>query len=628
MAKFAARVGAENKADGAKGIWQCPIYMLLRGSWTRLGRWAAICVAVTGVWGFSTGWGQGAAAGAGSASVPAPNVDPSTIIRLGRLLEASAGATGGAEPGAGLLAPSAQPSAGRVVVVANAKDPDSEPLARYYMAKRGIPEKNLVIIDAPTTADVTWAEFVDKIFNPLRARLTKDGWFSAYVTGQRDSEGRLQYVFYGNQIDFLVLCYGIPIRIMNDPARLAATPLTLEHKELNTNQAAVDGELSLMGTLNSPTTGLVANPLFGNMNPDGHTRGLVVKVARLDGPSPAAVRGLIDSALAGEARGLQGRAYVDMGGPHPEGEDWLKGASATLRRLGFDVSEDHEGSLFTWKTRFDAPAFYFGWYSEHPTGPIAEANFHFPPGAIGIHIHSFSGDNIRKADARWVGPLVVRGVAATVGNVFEPYLHFTHHLDLFMEALAHDQTTGEAAYCALPALSWQEIFVGDPLYRPFAVSLKDQLAQAARAPGPESSYAVMRQMNLLQAQNRAMEALAFGEMRFNQQPTVALAFALAQLEQSLDRAEYAHNFLTWAAAPGPVARGEEGVLAEFARWAHEHNERATALELWARALGAPVAGREFLTAVLPEAITLAKDAGNGDLQDAWQKQWDGLNPAK
>ena len=537
-------------------------------------------------------------------------------------------AANSAEGASANSAPDAAPRPEGVVVVANSREPESEPLARYYMRQRGIPDKNLILIDAPTTVDVTWTEFVDQVFNPLRARLTKDGWFSAYVTDRRDADGRLQYVFYGNKIDFLVVCYGVPLRILNDPARLVTTPLTIEHKELNTNQAAVDGELSLLGALNTPTTGLVANPLFNNLNPDDHTRGLVVKVARLDGPSPAAVRGMIDSALAGEAHGLQGRAYLDMGGPHPEGEDWLKDASTTLRRLGFDISEDHESTLFTWRTRFDAPAFYFGWYADHPSGPIADPDFRFPPGAVAIHIHSFSAENIRSANTRWVWPLIMRGVAATVGNVFEPYLHFTHHLDLFMDALAQDKTTGEAAYYALPALSWQEVFVGDPLYRPFAVSLDKQLDQAASASGAGATYAVIRQMNLLEEQNRLGDALALGQLQFKRQPTDALAFTLAQVEHGLNQDTYARNYLTWAATPGPVLHDDEGVLAEMARWAHDRGESGTALDLYAKALGEPAANREFLTAVLPDAIALANEAGRGDWRERWQKQLDGLSPPK
>jgi len=519
------------------------------------------------------------------------------------------------------------PSPERVVVVANSRDPDSEAIARYYIRKRNIPETNLILMDAPDVTDVTWPEFVDKIFNPLRERLTKDGWLQAYPTDLKDADGRLRYGFFGNRIDFLVVCYGMPIRILNDPARLTATPLTLDHKELYTNQAAVDSELALLAASNTPTTGLVNNPLFGKMNPDDFTRELVVKVARLDGPSPEAVRGLIDSALVGEAHGLQGRAYIDMGGPHQEGEDWLKAASATVRRLGFDVTEDHNKELIGWGTRFDAPAIYLGWYAGQPSGPISDAQFRFPPGAIAVHIHSFSGDAIRKADARWVGPLVVRGVAATVGNVFEPYLSFTHHLDLLMDGLAHGMTTGEAAYYSLPALSWMEVFIGDPLYRPFAVSVPEQLDQAARTPTVESPYAVIREMHLLEDQSHPADALALGEKSFAQKPDLALALALAQNEHGQDHDADALKQLAWCATVDPVPRGDLGLLGEIARWAAAHGGKALALELYAKVLSAPGANPDLLNAFLPEALNLARTSGDEGHRGPWQKQYDLLNPA-
>ncbi len=517
------------------------------------------------------------------------------------------------------------PSAANVVVVANSRVPDSEKIARYYMEKRHIPDKNLILLDMPTAADITWTEFVDQIFNPLRQRLAKDGWLTAYATDQKDHDGRLRYVFYGNKIDFLVVCYGVPIRIANDPARLVDTPLTIEHKELNTNQAAVDSELALLAAPETPTAGLVANPLFQKNDPDVFTRALVVKVARLDGPDPEAVRGMIDSAIAGEATGLQGRAYLDMGGPHPEGEDWLKAASSTLRKLGFDLSEDHNSSLFGWGQRFDAPAIYLGWYSDHLSGPISDPQFRFPPGAIAVHIHSFSASVIRDAEHQWVGPLIERGVATTLGNVYEPYLSFTHHLDLFMDALAMGKTAGEAAFYSLPALSWQEVFIGDPLYRPFAVSLPDQLARAANAPGPYSVYAVIRQMNLLQEQGRDADALAFGQAQFDHTPEMALAFALAQLDHTQGNDANALKSLAWAENIGTPSRGEVGLWADAAQWAAANGGKPLALDLYAKALAAE-ADPEFDKTILPEAIALATSANNSGLRDTWQKQLDALNP--
>ena len=76
------------------------------------------------------------------------------------------------------------------------------------------------------------------------------------------------------------------------------------------------------------------------------------------------------------------------------------------------------------------------------------------------------------------GLLVACGVAATVGNVFEPYLQLTHRPDLLLRALVRGHNFGDAAYYALPVLSWQAIALGDPLYRPFRVTLDDQLCPA------------------------------------------------------------------------------------------------------------------------------------------------------
>ncbi len=527
------------------------------------------------------------------------------------------------------VTPDESPQADHVVVVANSREPESEKIARYYMQQRHIPNQNLVLIDAPTAADISWTDFVDKVFNPLRARLTKDGWLSAYASEQKDRDGRLRYIFFGNKIDFLVVCYGVPVRILSDPARLVETPLTLEHKELNNNQAAVDSELSLLAALDTPTTGFVPNPLFQKNAPNAFERASVVKVARLDGPTPAAVRGMIDSAIEGEITGLQGRAYVDMGGPHAEGEDWLKSAATAIRKLGFDLSEDHNKELFSWRMRFDAPALYFGWYSDHLYGPIADPKFRFPPGAIAVHIHSFSASVLRNGEQQWVGPLVARGVAATLGNVFEPYLTFTHHLDLFMDSLAAGKTTGEAAYFSLPVLSWQGIFLGDPLYRPFAASLSGQLDLATRpiTATATSVYAIIRQMNLLHELGRPGEAYDYGLAQFQRTPDLALALELAQLghAQGRDDAD-GLQLITRAIAAKPATRARLGLYAEAARFAESVGNPALAFDLYSKALEAAEADGEFVKAILPEAITTAGNAGETFRRDRWQKQLDALAP--
>jgi hypothetical protein len=54
-----------------------------------------------------------------------------------------------------------------------------------------------------------------------------------------------------------------------------------------------------------------------------------------------------------------------------------------------------------------------------------------------------------------------------MGNVFEPYLQLTSHLDIFNERLLHGFTFAESAYMSIQGLSWMSVMVGDPLYRPY-----------------------------------------------------------------------------------------------------------------------------------------------------------------
>jgi uncharacterized protein (TIGR03790 family) len=522
-------------------------------------------------------------------------------------------------------APSASgPDPAHVVVVANSRSADSLAVAHYYMQRRGIPGKNLFLVDSSTDPDISWTEFIDQIFNPLRKQLTAAGWLDAYVTDLRDTEGRLRYVFFGHKIDFLVICYGVPVRIKYDAARMALYKGPPQRQEFQTNAAAVDSELALLAAIDTPTIGLVANPLYNRTDPDIYIRGLVVRVARLDGPSAAAARGLVESALAGESRGLQGRAYLDFGGPHPQGDVWLDQTGQIVRQLGFDVSEEHTPGLFNWTQRFDAPAIYFGWWSWELTGPIADDTFRFPPGAIGFHIHSFSASLLRDATHHWVGPLVARGIAATVGNVYEPYLEFTHNPQYFMAALARGCTTGEAAYFALPALSWQAIFVGDPLYRPFALTLPQQLARAADDPTPFSAYAVIRQMNLLQEQGHLDDALAVGQKFFDRHPGFAVVFALAQLDEKLGHADDALKRLAWVPTAPVVARDDLGLLAEIARWALARHAQNLALEIYAKALDSSAANAAFQQAVIPEANALANQMGATANAQRWDKIWRAL----
>jgi uncharacterized protein (TIGR03790 family) len=109
-------------------------------------------------------------------------------------------------------------------------------------------------------------------------------------------------------------------------------------------------------------------------------------------------------------------------------------------------------------------ALYYGWYAGQVAGPFARRDFRFVPGAIAVHIHSFSANTVRDPNANWVGPLLAHGAAATMGNVYEPYLQLTPHLDVFNDRLLHGFTFAESAYMSAHAVSddsgWGDLFIG------------------------------------------------------------------------------------------------------------------------------------------------------------------------
>jgi len=92
---------------------------------------------------------------------------------------------------------------------------------------------------------------------------------------------------------------------------------------------------------------------------------------------------------------------------------------------------------------------------------------------------------LRNPNAFWVAPLLWHGAAASLGNVYEPYLQFTSHLSILNDHLLHGFTFAESAYSSIEVLSWMSVMVGDPLYRPYASWLQ---LEAAADSGKSDSW--------------------------------------------------------------------------------------------------------------------------------------------
>jgi tetratricopeptide (TPR) repeat protein len=143
-------------------------------------------------------------------------------------------------------------------------------------------------------------------------------------------------------------------------------------------------------------------------------------------------------------------------------------------------------------------AIYAGWYNENVSGPLAEPNVEFMPGAFAYHLHSFNASTIRSTNKRWVGPLLAKGATVTFGSVDEPYLEFTTDVTaLLARWLLLGFTYGEAAYAAQPVLSWQTTIIGDPLYRPFVPNLSQRHEGLKKTNSPNLEWSYNRLCNLL-----------------------------------------------------------------------------------------------------------------------------------
>lgn len=439
--------------------------------------------------------------------------------------------------------PPAAPPA--VVIVANSSSPESVALARYYAEKRAIPFSHIVSLPLPTEEDVSWDQFLSTVQNPLLARLVELGWIDATLSDLLDPLGRRRAVVHSHRLGDLVLMRGVPLRIVEDAARLALEPTSGLPPPFQVNHGSVDGQLALLALPGAPLIGVVPNPLFRGESPlrSGLPASAVIRVARLDGPSDSAVRHMIDGALQAERDGLLGRAYVDFAEFYPTGEKWLEGVATRLKEMGWPPVEHRPKHVFLLGDRLEAPAVYFGWYEHHVTGPFTLPGFRFPPGAIAVHLHSFSAETLRDPARAWAGPLVARGAAVSLGNVFEPYLETTHHLDVFFRTLADGGTVGEAGAAALPALGWQAVLLGDPLYRPFRVTAAEAVLRATRETVRYGQYAGVRLLEAATTPAERAAALATAERIQFQNPGLALALALADAESIRGRRRAAVSHL-------------------------------------------------------------------------------------
>ncbi len=360
-----------------------------------------------------------------------------------------------------------------VVVIYNSSIPQSQKLAYYYAEARNIPITQVIGLELPNDQDITHQDYQTKLVKPLSKSFTTNSWWSKPKFDKKNLSNICR-------IKLIVCIKGVPLRLKNIEQRKFVGKEWLEQ-----TSSSLDSELSLLRLANYELKGLLNNPYFKAI-PSIFNRNILTMVGRIDAIDWHDCYRMIDDAIAVEKKGLWGAVAIDTNGPKSAvkaGNGWLNNIYQQSLKLGMpSIIHPHKDVYSTNYPLSPDTVLYFGWYSGSLNGPFLNPDFKLKQGAIGSHLYSWSASNFKIGSKAWTPSLIKKGAAAALGNAHEPYLQFTHHYDLFYERLLTGASFIESAYYSMPALSWQAVAIGDPLYRPFAKN--------ARYLSPASSSAI------------------------------------------------------------------------------------------------------------------------------------------
>ena len=362
----------------------------------------------------------------------------------------------------------AMPAPESVAILYNSDIPESRKLAEFYQEQRGIPAGNLIALPMPRTQDISRADYRKTIEAPLRAEFDRRGWWKR----GKDAGGITLPVV--NRIRVLVTVRGVPLRISQTPVpapapqKPGAPPVPPANPFNGHDEASVDSELAMFGVDGVPMEGFLQNKFYQSKRTiQSGDFPFLILTARIDSPSYETCERMIRDAVETEKTGLWGMAYVDIANKFPQGDEWLETVVKENRKTGIPTVVDRFNDTFPKNYPLREAGVYFGWYDWSVSGPFLNPAFRFRKGAVALHLHSFSAEQLSSADKNWSAPLLVRGAAVTIGNVHEPYLHLTHDFGILHQNLLAGDCWVEACWKAMPATSWQGVVLGDPLYRPF-----------------------------------------------------------------------------------------------------------------------------------------------------------------
>jgi uncharacterized protein (TIGR03790 family) len=334
-----------------------------------------------------------------------------------------------------------------VVVVVNETSALSKTVGEYYSRRRFIPQKNVCTVRTTEDEEIDRVTYENKIAKPLLECLR--------------SRQLVESTLY------IVTTAGVPLRVAGSGG-------------LDGDVASVDSELTLLyyrlHGANPPVKGIVPNPFFGQSKKTfSHPAFPIYLVTRLAGYDFADIRGLVDRSLAARNRG---KFVIDMSDDTDSpGNNWLRDAAIKIPndRLVLDQSTK---VLYNEKQVIG----YAAWGSNDKNRHNRMLGFEWLPGAIMTEYVSTNARTFKRPPDKWnigtwdnhatffsgspqtmTADYIHEGVTGASGHVAEPYLHLNPRPDILLPAYFAGRNLAESYYLSIPGLSWQNVFIGDPL---------------------------------------------------------------------------------------------------------------------------------------------------------------------
>ncbi len=341
-----------------------------------------------------------------------------------------------------------------VALIINDNDTNSTAIGAYFAAKRNVPIRNIIHIDAPAKETITTAEFA-----PIRAQI------EAYLiqTGLRDS------------INYFVTTKGVPLRV--------SAADVWENASFDAEIMLILGSYATHIGLNSlfptPTTVRV-HAYFRRDEPYGRknivpfsnppTTYDLYLTTRLIGLTKEDVFSLIDRSGPFTLVDKDSALFVFDRDPKPiqldPYDNNLELAGNLMTSRGWNVLLNRD-SIFVTNQRNVIG--YGSWGSndhyDHHYTQSARPLFTWTPGSLAETYVSTSARNFipgQEAGQSRIADLIAEGCIGVSGYVFEPYTVALTWVNYLFDRYTRGYNLAESYYMANPTISWMAVVVGDP----------------------------------------------------------------------------------------------------------------------------------------------------------------------